>query len=135
MITLMALDARFARKLLELKPETIGFLLGSYLTKDEIKACQDRLKGIQELIRQLEKQEAARKKDGLRPRLISDEDGWLKLRDEIEEQRPAHYSATDSEQKKDQVRKSLKEYGERQARLNQYTLADAKLRRRKPTDI
>ena len=93
------------------------------------------MKGIQQLIRQLEKQEAARKKDGLRPRLISDEDGWLKLRDEIEEQRPAHYSATDSEQKKDQVRKSLKEYGERQARLNQYTLADGKLRRRKPTDI
>ena len=133
-ITLMGLDAAFAKKILELKPETIGFLLGPYLTKGEIKACQDRLKGIQQLIKQLEKQDAEREK-GSRPRLISDEKDWLDLRKELEFPRPKWYKIGDPDDVVKKAKEEMTVYNQKKTQFNRTTLIDERLRGHTPREL
>lgn len=45
---LTGVDKQFADKILELKPDMLKYILGPYVSKKEIDACQDRLKGVQE---------------------------------------------------------------------------------------
>ena len=83
---LKAVDQKFAERILAMRPEEITFLLRGKISDEEIKACQDRLKGVQQLLRQIKEQDKKRKEED--KVFISSNDGWdgfvnkmIKIRD------------------------------------------------------
>nr|MCR5521989.1 hypothetical protein [Lachnospiraceae bacterium] len=58
-----AVDQKFADRILALNPEAIPFLLRGKISDEEIKACQNRLKGLQQLLKQVKDRDKKRKKD------------------------------------------------------------------------
>ena len=77
-----AVDREFADRILALTPEMLYYTLCPYLGKEEISACQDRLKGLQQVLA------AVKEKDKERPDeqkvLISSQEEWQYKLDEIE---------------------------------------------------
>ncbi|MCR5431689.1 MAG: hypothetical protein K6E95_03940 [Lachnospiraceae bacterium] len=57
-----AVDQKFADRILALSPEAIPFLLRGKISDEEIKACQNRLKGLQQLLKQVRDQDKKKKK-------------------------------------------------------------------------
>ena len=80
-INLIGLDKAFAEQIMVLTPEALRFLLSPYLSEPEIMAASDRLKGIQQLLRRIKKEDE-KKEEGKRV-LISSDKGWESLRDRI----------------------------------------------------
>ena len=71
---LTGVDKQFADRVLELKPDMLKYMLGPYVSKEEIGACQDRLKGVQEHLKSLISRD---KKKAPEDRImISTETGW-----------------------------------------------------------
>ncbi len=50
---LAGVDKQFADRVLELKPDMLKYILGPYISKEEIVACQERLKGVQQHLKTL----------------------------------------------------------------------------------
>jgi len=82
-----AVDQKFAERILALNPDAIPFLLRGKISDEEIKACQNRLKGVQQLLRQVKEQDKKRKDKVF----IPSDDDWktftekvLKYRDQAD---------------------------------------------------
>jgi len=86
-IVMKAVDQKFAERILALNPDAIPFLLRGKISDEEIKACQNRLKGVQQLLRQVKEQDKKRKDKVF----IPSDDDWktftekvLKYRDQAD---------------------------------------------------
>ena len=65
-----------------MKPEMLKYLLSPYISEEEIAACQDRLKGVQELLKEIKSQDEKRAKEDRV--LISTTEEWGAFRDKLE---------------------------------------------------
>ena len=77
-----AIDADFANKILALKPEMIDLLLGRLLDKDELSACKDRLKGLQQYMVKEKALDESRKAGD--KRFMASLEEWKAFRDAVE---------------------------------------------------
>ena len=71
---LAGVDKAFADKIIELKPDMLKYILGPYISKEEIMACQDRLKGVQEHLKSLQSRD--KKKDPKDRFMITSDEVW-----------------------------------------------------------
>ena len=81
-ILLQKLDKKFAESVIAMKPEMLKYLLSPYISEEEIAACQDRLKGVQELLKEIKSQDEKRAKEDRV--LISTTEEWGAFRDKLE---------------------------------------------------
>ncbi|MCR5431688.1 MAG: hypothetical protein K6E95_03935 [Lachnospiraceae bacterium] len=79
-VLLPAIDSELAEKIKAMKPEMLRYILAPYLEEEEILACQDRLKGVQQVLRKAKKQ----------GKQFTTDEEWEKLITEME-------TATDTE--------------------------------------
>ena len=88
-IALEAIDETFANKILALKPEMIKYLLTPYLSSEDIMACQDRLKGVQQALMDAKK----------KGRFLSDDSEWEHYRTLVERPKPEEQLSTEEKAK------------------------------------
>ncbi len=81
-VLLKKLDKTFAESVIAMKPEMLKYLLSPYISEEEIAACQDRLKGVQELLKEIKSQDAKLAKEDRV--LISTAEEWEAFRDKLE---------------------------------------------------
>ena len=85
-ITLLGLDKNVAERILAITPAMIDTYLGGLLSKDEVDACKDRLKGVQQVLIELKKRDKEVRKDKKAvPILPETEKEWEAFRDSLEE--------------------------------------------------
>ena len=79
---LKKLDKALAERIIAMKPEMVKYLLSPYLSPEEISACQDRLKGVQQLLLEIKEQDKkAEKEDRV---LVGSEDEWQEYLQRVE---------------------------------------------------
>ncbi len=85
-IKLFGLDKKVADRILAITPEVIELSFKGLLSEDEVNACKDRLKGVQQVILRMKKEDEKAKKEGKPTRLLDTDKEWEALRDRLEKQ-------------------------------------------------